>query len=121
MSKPLFTERLSVGITPEMDKYLEDLATVRTRRGKPMSKSDLIREAIRAYMDTQEDLTGSRKQIAKSLDGKLQALIESVEAVQEQNRALQTQLDGLRQGLRQWVQTTKPLLEWAAMQQKTRP
>ncbi|MHB8624621.1 MAG: hypothetical protein ACYDBJ_10685 [Aggregatilineales bacterium] len=121
MSKPLFTERLSVGITPEMDRYLEDLATVRTRKGKPMNKSDLIREAIRTYMDTQEDLAGSRKQIAKSLDGKLQALMDAVQAMQEQNQALQAQVDGLRQGLRQWVQTTKPLLEWAAMQRKAQP
>jgi hypothetical protein len=57
-----------------MDRHLEDLARSRTRNNKPVSKAHLIREAIRLYLDQQADLYGSRKQIAKSIEGKLEAL-----------------------------------------------
>jgi Arc/MetJ-type ribon-helix-helix transcriptional regulator len=55
MSKVLFDHRLSVGVTDKMNALLEDIAIARTRRGSPISKSELIREAIRLYLDDQAD------------------------------------------------------------------
>jgi hypothetical protein len=88
LSKPLFDHRLTVNVTPDMDRYLEDLARTRTRQGKPVSKADLIREAIRHYMDNQDDLTGSRKQIARSLEGKIQQLAQTIEGLSGEVRQL---------------------------------
>ena len=69
----------SVSMTPEMNRHLNELACVRARKGKPMSKADLIREAIRLYLDQQADLPGSRRQITKSIEGKMDALAEQSE------------------------------------------
>ncbi len=74
MSKVLFDHRLSVGVTDKMNALLEDIAIARTRHGSPVSKSDLIRDAIRLYLDEQADARGSRKQIAKSLEGQVESL-----------------------------------------------
>lgn len=118
MTKPVFTERFSVALAPEMDHYLEELARARTRKGKPVHKTDLVREAVRMYLDAQDDVNGSRRQIAKSLDGKLQTIIDGLQALQQQNQALHTEVSHLHQALRQWSQELRPLLEWAASQRK---
>src|SRR5579864_377760 len=112
----MFTERFSVSLTPEMDRYLEELARTRTRNGKPVHKTDLVREAVRVYLDSQDDVNGSRRQIARSLDGKLQTIIDGLQALQQQNQALHIEVSQLHQALRQWSQAVSPLLEWAASQ-----
>jgi len=116
----MFTERFSVALAPEMDRYLEELARARTRNGKPVYKTDLVREAVRLYLDSQDDVNGSRRQIVRSLDGKLQAIIENLQALQQQTQALHTEVSHLQQALRQWSQELRPLLEWAASQRKAR-
>ena len=80
MTKSLFTQHLSISITTDMDRLLEELARTRTRQSqnKPVSKAQLIREAIRLYLDQQADLYGSRKQIAKSMEGKLALLTNEI-------------------------------------------
>lgn len=114
MTKPLFTVRLTVNVTPDMDRYLEDLARGRTRNGKPISKADLIRDAIRHYMDNQGDLTGSRKQIAKTLDGKLQTVTDNVQTLQSQVQALRVEVKTHNGVIESWKQAIQPLLEWIA-------
>jgi len=120
MTKPLFTERLSVGITPEMDRYLEDLARDRTRKGKTVNKSDLIREAIRFYMDNQEDLNGSRRQIAKSLDAKMQTLMTALNALQTEVHALRAQVGSHNQDFAKWECAIQPLIEWIEARRQPR-
>ena len=92
MSKVLFDHRLSVGVTDKMNALLEDIAIARTRRGSPISKSDIIREAIRLYLDEQADARGSRKQIAKSLEGQMESLTTEVENLHQQMAELSGQL-----------------------------
>ncbi len=121
MSKPLFTERLSFGVTPEMDRYLEELARARSRQGKPTSKADLLREAVRFYLDQQADLTGSRRQIAKSLEGKLDMVISGLQTLNGQGQTIQRhlqvqtqQMQTQSQEIASWRQELKPLLDWIA-------
>ncbi len=114
MTKPLFTQRLTVNVTPDMDRYLEDLARSRTRQNQPISKSDLIREAIRFYMDNQADLNGSRKQIAKTLDGKLQNVTENLQSLSVQIQALRAEVRSHNGVIEGWKQTIQPLLNWIA-------
>lgn len=112
MSKPLFTERLSFGMTPDMDRYLEELARTRSRQGKSVSKADLLREAVRLYLDQQADLTGSRKQIARSLEGKLEVLTGNVEALGQNLQTLQRQILAQIQEMRALQQAMQPLIAW---------
>lgn len=68
MSNAKFTERPTVGITPAMDDLLEDIAISRTRKGKPIGKSDLIRETVRQYLDEQPNMRGSPRYFIELLD-----------------------------------------------------
>src|SRR5271165_5773595 len=71
MSNPKYTERLSVGFTPDQVRRLEEISRVRARRGEPLSKADIVRFAVEFYFQHQEDLPGSRKAIAKAVEGKI--------------------------------------------------
>lgn len=68
MSNAKFTERPTVGITSAMDDLLEDIAISRTRKGKPIGKSDLIRETIRQYLDEQPNMRRSPRYFIELLD-----------------------------------------------------
>jgi predicted DNA-binding protein len=59
-SKSQFTNRLTVHITGAMDVRLEQIAS---QRDEP--KAEVVRAALRAYLDEQEDLIGSRKHFTK--------------------------------------------------------
>jgi len=121
MSKPLFTERLSFGMTPDMDRYLEELARTRSRQGNPVSKADLLREAVRLYLDQQADLTGSRKQIAKSLEGKFEALAGTIQALSLNLQTMQRQINAQTQELKALQQALQPLIEWVQSRRTTPP
>jgi flagellar biosynthesis chaperone FliJ len=97
-----------------MNRYLEELARSRTRQGKSVSKADLIREAIRHYMDNQADLNGSRRQIAKTLDGKLQIVTDSLQILTTQVQALRTEVKTHNSVIEGWKQAIQPLLNWIA-------
>jgi len=71
MSNPKFTERLSVGFTPEQVRRLDEITRVRARKGEPLSKADIVRASVEFYLLHQEDLSGSRKAIAKAVEGKI--------------------------------------------------
>jgi hypothetical protein len=68
MSKSI---RRSLAMTPEMAQRLRQIATTRPR---DTTEADLIREAIRLYLDDQEDLIGSRRHFHKSLRERVDAL-----------------------------------------------
>src|SRR5687768_14572377 len=82
-----YTERISVGFTPEQVHRLNELARVRARKGQPQSKSDLIRDALNFFLAAQEDLPGSRRAIAKGIESK-------VDVVNEKLDHLTTRLEG---------------------------
>jgi len=59
-TKSQFTNRLTVHITGAMDVRLEQIAS---QRDEP--KAEVVRAALRLYLDEQEDLIGSRKHFTK--------------------------------------------------------
>jgi predicted DNA-binding protein len=59
-SKSQYTNRLTVHITGAMEDRLEQIAS---QRDEP--KAEVVRAALRAYLDEQEDLIGSRKHFTK--------------------------------------------------------
>jgi hypothetical protein len=71
MSNPKYTERLSVGFTPDQVRRLDEIVRVRSRKGQPLSKADVVRDSVEFYFLHQDDLPGSRKAIAKAVEGKI--------------------------------------------------
>lgn len=67
--------RRSLSMTPEMAQRLNQIAS-----GKPrnITEADLIREAIRRFLDEQDDLTGSRKHFQRSFQQRIDQLEESI-------------------------------------------
>src|SRR5690606_23956009 len=65
----------SLAMTPEMAQRLTQIASTKPRN---FSEADLIREAIRRYLDEQEDLTGSRKHFQRSFRERIDRLEEAV-------------------------------------------
>ena len=71
MSNSKYTERLSVGFTPDQVRRMDEIVRVRARKGQPLSKADVVRDAVEFYFLHQADLPGSRKAIAKAVEGKI--------------------------------------------------
>jgi hypothetical protein len=81
-----YTERLSVSLTVEQMRRLEELLRVRARQGEMQHKTDLIRDALNLYLSHQDDIPGTRAAITRKLEGRLDA----VEAqLQHQNELLE--------------------------------
>ena len=57
------TVRRSVAMTPQMRTRLQQLLEKETR---DVTEADLIRQAIREFLDRQEDITGSRAHFRKT-------------------------------------------------------
>lgn len=64
MSKAKYTVHRTVAMTPEMRDLLAQLVA---KQPRDVSEAEIIREAIRQYLDGQEDIIGSRKHFQKSL------------------------------------------------------
>jgi len=73
--KAIFTTRRSIAMTPQMRARLQQLLDRETR---DVSEADLIREAIRRYLDEQEDLAGSRKHFQRSFRQRLDELEDAL-------------------------------------------
>lgn len=58
--KTHYTSRLSVHITPAMQNRLDQIAAMRD-----LPKAEIVRAALRLYLDEQEDLITSRKHFTK--------------------------------------------------------
>ena len=65
------TARRSVSMTPEMRDLLQQIAA---KRGREITEADLIREAIRRFLDEQEDIVSSRRHFQKSLQERIDRL-----------------------------------------------
>ena len=61
---PKKSVRRSLSMTPDMRDHLAQMVSKQPRN---VTEADLIRQAIRQYLDEQEDLIGSRKHFQKSL------------------------------------------------------
>ena len=57
------TARRSVAMTPQLRARLQQLLDT---QGRDVTEADLIRQAIREYLDRQEDITGSRAHFRKT-------------------------------------------------------
>ncbi len=72
-----YPKRLNVYVTAEMQRKLEQ---VRDQRGPQTSVPDVVREAIRLYIDDQEEIIGSRRHFQKTLREEIdQAKTEIIE------------------------------------------
>lgn len=76
--------RFTVGFTPEQANRLDELNRTRNRKGDMTSRADLVREAVGFYLQHQPDLVGSRKAIARDLEGKIDTLDAKVQALTDQ-------------------------------------
>ncbi|MDL1901370.1 hypothetical protein FBR02_11420 [Anaerolineae bacterium CFX9] len=76
-----YSERMTVNLTPDQMRRLEELRNVRSRVGNFVSKNDLLRDAVNYYLAAQEDLPGSRRAIAKGIESKVDALDGKVETL----------------------------------------
>lgn len=65
------TVRRSISMTPEMRDLLAQIAA---KCGREVSESDIIRDAIRHYLDQQADVAGSRRHFQRSLQARLDRL-----------------------------------------------
>ena len=69
-----YSERISVGFTPEQMRRVEEILRVRARDGKMQHKTDLIRDALNLYLSHQDDIPGTRAAITRKLEGRLDAV-----------------------------------------------
>jgi len=74
-----YTERLSVGFTPEQMRRIEEILRVRARQGEMRHKTDLIRDALNLYLSHQDDVPGTRAAITRKLEGRLDAVEDQLE------------------------------------------
>jgi predicted DNA-binding protein len=63
--------RRSINLTPEMR---DQLAQIAAKLERDVTEADLIRDAIRQYLDQQADLVGSRRHFQKTLQVQLERL-----------------------------------------------
>jgi predicted DNA-binding protein len=63
--------RRSITMTQEMR---DRLALLVSKQPRDTTEADIIREAVRLYLDNQEDIIGSRKHFQKSLQERLDKL-----------------------------------------------
>ena len=81
-----YSERLSIGFTPEQMRRVEEVLRVRARHGEMQHKTDLIREALNLYLSHQDDIPGTRAAITRKLEGRLDAVETQL---QQQNELLE--------------------------------
>ncbi len=61
----------SIAMTEEMQARLQQLLS---KHGREFTESDLIREAVRRYLDEQEDIIGSRRHFSKTFQDRVDRL-----------------------------------------------
>lgn len=69
------TVKRSITMTEDMHAMLAQIAA---KRGRDVTESDLIREAIREYLDRQADIVGSRRHFQKTLQTRLDAIEDTL-------------------------------------------
>ena len=90
--------RFTVGFSPDQARRLEELHRTRRRKGETTSRADLVREAVGFYLQHQPDVVGSRKAIAKDLEGKIDRLDGKLENLLVQFNAFVERVTRRREG-----------------------
>ena len=70
------TVRRSVAMTPQLRARLQQLID---RQDKEITEAEIIRQAIREYLDRQEDITGSKTHFRKAFQGRIDELQDDLE------------------------------------------
>ncbi|MBI5961805.1 MAG: hypothetical protein HY866_23915 [Chloroflexi bacterium] len=83
MSKAQYSERFTLSFTLDQVRRLDELARVRSREGQTTNRTELVRDAVNFYLMHQEDLPGSRKAIARSVEGKIAQVDSKVDHLTE--------------------------------------
>jgi predicted DNA-binding protein len=129
-AKAQYTNRLTVHITGAMENRLEQIAH---QRDEP--KAEVVRAALRAYLDQQEDLIGSRKHFTKMFQRRVDYLerltlislwinVQIIQILFERvKREPYELIDVLRDSISAGVTTEDTIHELIAhaVQQKTKP
>lgn len=126
-----FPKRLTVQVTDAMDDRLEQVA-----RGRDEPKAEVVRAALRAFLDEQEDVIGSRKHFTKAFGRRvdhverllsvtlwlnLQTLHLLYERLhKEQLEAGELLADAIKEGV-DLNDTVSELIERITAQKKTKP
>jgi len=126
-----YPQRLSVQVTDAMDNRLEQVA-----RGRDEAKSEVVRAALRAFLDEQEDVIGSRKHFTKTFGRRIDQIerllsvaiylnLETLHMFSERLRQKQVdRLELLSEAIDEGVgmlETLNGTLEDAATDLKTKP
>ena len=67
MSPAIYTKFVGLYVTPQMEDFLKVLA-----KRQKATLSDVVRQAIREYLDVQESLIGSRSRLGRTVMNELQ-------------------------------------------------
>jgi Arc/MetJ-type ribon-helix-helix transcriptional regulator len=70
------TVRRSVAMTPQLRARLQQLID---QQDKEITEAEIIRQAIREYLDRQEDITGSKLHFHKAFQGRIDELQDNLE------------------------------------------
>ena len=70
------TVRRSVAMTPQLRARLQQLID---QQDKEITEAEIIRQAIREYLDRQEDITGSKMHFRKAFQGRIDLLQDDLE------------------------------------------
>jgi Arc/MetJ-type ribon-helix-helix transcriptional regulator len=70
------TVRRSVAMTPQLRARLQQLID---KQDKETTEAEIIRQAIREYLDRQEDITGSRAHFRKTFQERIDLLQDDLE------------------------------------------
>ena len=126
-----YPRRLSVQITEAMDDRLEQVA-----RGRDEAKAEVVRAALRAFLDEQEDVIGSRKHFTKTFGRRIDHVerllsvtlwlnLQTLHLLSERLRkeaieAGDLLADAITEGV-DFQETVSELIESVAAQKKTKP
>ena len=86
-----YSQRISVGITTEQRRRLEDILRARARTGQMTSLADVLRSAVSLFIAQQEDIPGTRAAITRRLEGRFEDVEERL-SVLEQRLGEQSEL-----------------------------
>ena len=78
-SKLTYSQRMTINLTAEQMRRLDELRNTRARVGVFVSKNDLLREAVSFYLAAQDDMPGSRKAITRGFEARIDGLEEKLD------------------------------------------
>lgn len=88
-----YTQRISVGVTADQRRRLEEILKARARSGQMQSLADVLRTAVNLFIMQQDDIPGTRAAITRKLEGRFESVEERLADVEtrmtEQARLLE--------------------------------